>query len=203
MALTANPARCDEGYAHFTGADERGAYEAVTLPRPNLPAGVVELSRSFPARKWAAPFCKEWTDGCVECSGSALESEILCRDRKGAACVPSPVQCAEVDLQIAPLYCSGLIADCESIRFDMLPNGSRFVADGNQCDSATYKGQMVGVYHPPDDWKCETFQQRTQECARDGGADETAVCRQEANAVARSVHDIMRKMLHESDGLVQ
>ncbi len=85
----------------------------------------------------------------------------------------------------------------------MLPDGSRFVADGNQCDSATDNGQMVNVYHPSDDWKCETFQQRSQECARAGGEGAMEECSREANAVARSVRDIMRKMLHESDGWVQ
>jgi hypothetical protein len=183
--------------AFFFGRGRHGEYRATISVRAPLPIGEVELPRGLPAAKWSAPFCKVWTDDCLECSGSALEMEVLCKDRKMVACASSRVRCLEIDLHVAPLYCAEVSDECQTLAFRGGPDGSRADASGNNCGDFPTKSTVPE--RAPENWKCETFQAQQEECVRNGAP--LTVCRREGAAAASGALVRLKTMLRESESL--
>ena len=91
LALLGHGTTAQEEPSRFRAFDDRGGFDLTVVRRAPLPRGSVEVARTRPAREWSAPFCKEWTDGCDECSGTALEEEVYCKRRTKADCTTSAV----------------------------------------------------------------------------------------------------------------
>jgi hypothetical protein len=197
LALIVSSAEAADGQRSFLAGDDHGEYRATISVRAPLPIGEVELPRGLPAAKWSAPFCKVWTDDCLECSGSALEMEVLCKDRKMVACTSSRVRCLEIDLHVAPLYCAEVSDECQTLAFRGGPDGSRADASGNNCGDFPTKSTVPE--RAPENWKCETFQAQQEECVRNGAP--LTVCRREGAAAASGALVRLKTMLRESESL--
>lgn len=127
--------------------NQPGQYRVV-LPRPALPMGSVELPRSVAARKWSAPFCVRWTDGCEQCKGSALEPSIWCSDTNDAGCSRTAVRCLDTDDVIAPLFCDQIVEPCGFAAWHLDDQGLKHGASGSACYTQGRERKAL-------DWTCD------------------------------------------------
>lgn len=193
IACLLNVARSEEARRPFSAFDDKGGYHLTIERRAALAKGGVEAPRTSKAPEWSAPFCKTWTDGCLECSGSSLEIEVYCKDRNAAACIPSKVRCLEVDWHVAPLYCAGITEECSETLFVVDGNGRRQDASHGMCP-------IERTRRDPEDYKCITYRSAHEECRKNGDA---MSCGKQARAssAAQAVRKRMRSMLQESEAL--
>jgi len=193
ITCSLSAAHSEESQLPFSAFDDKGGYRLTIERRAALPRGAVETPRASSASRWSAPFCKAWTDGCLECSGSGLENEVYCKDRNISACIPSKVRCIEVDWHIAPLYCAGIMEECSEAMFSVDGNGKRQDASHGICP-------VERTRRDPEDYKCISFRSAFEECSKNSDA---MSCRKQARAfsAAQAVRERLLIMFQESEAL--
>lgn len=192
-ACSLNAVRSEEARRPFSAFDEKGGYRLMVERRSALPKGDVEMPRTSKASDWSAPFCKTWTDGCLECSGTGLEDDVYCKGRNISACIPSKVRCIEVDWHVAPLYCAGITEECSETRFGVDGSGRRQDASHGMCP-------VEKTRRNPEDYRCITYRSDFEECRKNSDA---PTCGKQAHAfsAAQTVRKRLRIMLRESEAL--